>query len=52
MYFQIVNSKEDIRDKIVANDEKHAIVVGDELYPGMPLTITKITHAQFHANNN
>ena len=48
MYYQLVNSAQEIRKDIVANNASDAIVIGHELYPDVPLTITEIPHHIFH----
>jgi len=48
MYYQLVNSAQEIRKDIVANNPSDATVIGHELYPDVPLTITEIPHHILH----
>jgi hypothetical protein len=50
MYFKLTAAN--IDHNIVANDASDAIVIGHALYPHVPLTITQITHQEFHENHN
>ncbi len=50
MYFRLLSEESDIAKDIVANNASDAIVIGNELYPNIPLTITEITHENFHNN--
>ena len=52
MYYQLVNSAQEIRKDIVANNASDAIAIAQVLYPNTALTITEIPHHIFHANNN
>jgi len=52
MYYRLVNSNKEIRKDIVANNASDAITIGQVLYPNTALTITRIPHHIFHANNN
>jgi len=48
MYYQLVNSAQEIRKDIVANNASDATAIGHELYPDVPLTITEIPHHILH----
>ena len=49
MYFKITSTEHNIERNIVANQVGDAVAIAQAIYPTTPITLTKITHADFCA---